>query len=396
MLLPFDDPQTFAPLTGQLDRYAERLDERILPRRWEGTLRRTLEAEAIAASTSMEGVPVTVDDALKILAGDRPDSVSDRDQALVRGYRDAMTYVQRRADDGRLRWNRELVVAVQDRVLAGDYGEGAGRLRTGAAWVRNTMSGDVVFQPPQHEEVPALVDEVCEVISAADWHPAVQAAWVHIALAAVHPFKDGNGRTARVLASLTMYRGDFRHPAFTNLEEWWGKHPADYYAAFACLGSEFERDVDVTSFVMAHLRAQLAQVFSLAMRQRTDGMLWTTLENLLDDRGLPARLANALYDAFYGRSLTSTYYRSLIDASPATARNDLGAATATGLLRATGRTRGRRYLAGPKLVPAVAKTIGVEADLEAVVGELVRRATSGVDWAAPESVVEQQQLPGVG
>ena len=83
MLLPFDDGQ--AASTYALNAWAERLDERILPRRWSGRLRRALEAEATAASTRMEGVPVTVDDTLRILAGDPPDHVSDADRALVRG-----------------------------------------------------------------------------------------------------------------------------------------------------------------------------------------------------------------------------------------------------------------------------------------------------------------------
>lgn len=38
-------------------------------------------------------------------------------------------------------------------------------------------------------------------------HPVVQAAYVHHALAAVHPFAEGNGRVARALASVFLYRG---------------------------------------------------------------------------------------------------------------------------------------------------------------------------------------------
>jgi Fic family protein len=216
MLLGFDE-RSMSPFTRDLDTWAKQLDERILPRRWFGRLRRALEAEAVAASTSMEGVPVTVDDTLRILAGDPPENVSLSDQALVRGYRDAITYVQRRADDGQLRWNRELVVAVQDRVLAGSFADGAGGLRDRAAWVTRSLTGAVVFQPPDHAQVPELVDELCSTMEDATWHPAIAAAWVHVALAAAHPFRDGNGRTARVLSSLAMYRGGFRHPAFTRL-----------------------------------------------------------------------------------------------------------------------------------------------------------------------------------
>jgi Fic family protein len=395
MLLPFDS-RDLERWTDELDAWAQRLDERVLPRRWAGRLRRALEAEAVAASTSMEGVPVTVDDTLRILAGDPPEHVSQKDQALVRGYREAMTYVQRRADDGRLQWNRELVVAVQDRVLAGDFGAGAGRLREGAAWVRNSQSGDVVFEPPDGGRVPALVDELCRTIEAADWHPAIAAAWAHVAVAAIHPFKDGNGRTARVLASLAMYRGGFKHPAFTNLEEYWGRHPASYYEAFSVLGAAFEPAADVTRFVISHLIAQVAQVLELAVRQSTEGMLWTTLENLLEDRGLPPRLANALYDSFFLRPVTSAYYGDLIDASQGTARNDLQAASAAGLLDAVGRTRGRRYVRGPALLQSVASSLGIDDfDFERIVQELVRRANALTEFPLAQRAT-QEQLPGFG
>lgn len=342
---------------------------------------------------------MTVADTLRILAGDPPEDVAVGDQALVRGYHDAMRFVQRRADDGLLEWNRELVVGVQDRVLAGEFGAGAGRLRTGTAWVRNERTGKVVFEPPQHEEVPALIDEMCANVRDSGWHPAVAAAWTHVALAAIHPFKDGNGRTARVLASLAMYRGGFRHPAFTNLEEWWGAHPQSYYEAFEGLGGAFQRQADVTSFLVVHLQAQVSQVLALALRQRTEGRLWTTLENLLEDTNLPIRLANALYDSFFGRDITSGYYRDLIDASQATARNDLLAASAAGLLRAEGKTRGRRYVPGSRLLPAVAGYLGeVEPDSGAVIDELVRRTADSMDWFEPKGTVHpaaQESLPGL-
>lgn len=184
----------------------------------------------------------------------------------------------------------------------------------------NEATGAVVFEPPPHDDVPGLADELCDALEQSAWHPAVAAAWLHVAIAAVHPFRDGNGRTARVLASLAMYRGGFRHAAFTSLEEWWGRHAQSYYDAFTCLGRSFDRDTDVTAFVRTHVDAQLQQVRVLGLRQRTEGELYTTLENLLDDLSLPERLANALYDSFFGRDVTTAYYKDLIDLSQATAR----------------------------------------------------------------------------
>ena len=359
MLLPFDIDHAEAWL-AELNGWRERVDrKRPMTRRWASRLRRDLEAEAVAASTRLEGIPVTVEDVRQILAGETPKTVSPADLQLVWGYQDAMTYVLRRADDPNFEWNRELLVGIQDRALAGRDEDGAGRLRTGSTRIADRETGTTIFQPPPYESVPELVDELCETFRSTHWHPAIGAAWFHVGFAAIHPFRDGNGRTARVLSSLAMFRGGFRTPTFTSLEEWWGRHPDDYYRAFACLGPEFDRRTDVTPFISAHLGAQLSQVRSLDLRERTQRGLWIMLENILVDRNLQERIANALWDAFFGRSVTAGYYRGMTEVSAGTATADLRAATAAGLLVAVGETRARRYVAGSKLYRVLASELGL-------------------------------------
>src|SRR2546423_2230159 len=121
--LPFD-PGAVAAAAVELDEWRARLDIKgPFLRIWQGRLRRDLEAQAVAASTSMEGVPVTVDEVRRILAGEHPPEVSAADRGLVEGYRDAMGFVLRRADDGAFRWDRELLVGLHDRILAGNWGQ---------------------------------------------------------------------------------------------------------------------------------------------------------------------------------------------------------------------------------------------------------------------------------
>lgn len=386
-MLPFSATQ-LGDLCDELDHWRERLDHRgPLPRTWAGRLRRELEAEAIAASTSMEGVPVTVDEVRRILAGAPSPEVSTENRGLVEGYRDAMSFILRRADDPAFRWSRELLVAVHDRVLGGRYSEGAGRLRTERpAYLVGRLTGEPVFLPPAGEDVPALVDEACRLMEERPRHPALASAWIHVAAAAIHPFRDGNGRAARVLASLAMYRGGFKRPEFTSLEEWWGRHRADYYGAFACLGNEFDSRVDVTPFVRAHLEAQLHQVRALDVREQVEGRVWTALEQIAEDRGLHPRVANALWDAFFGRDVTAGYFRSLADVSPATATKDLAAAVTAQFLRAEGRRRGRRYLAAERLYAEAGRVLLMDvtgppdAARAEIVAEIGRRVT---ERAAP-------------
>lgn len=359
-LLPYDS-EPLKSLCEELDHSRVQLDYRgPLPRAWAGRLRRELEAEAVAASTSMEGVPVTVDEVRRILAGESPHDVRPEDQALVEGYRLAMEFVLRRADDAAFRWTRELIVGLHDRILAGRYDEGAGRLRTDKpAFIVNRKTREQIFLPPAGELVPALVDKVCSRMEGHP-HPAIASGWIHIAMAAVHPFRDGNGRAARVCASLAMYRGEFKRPEFTSLEEWWGRRLDDYYAAFKCLGAEFDPSSNVTPFLQAHLEAQLHQVRSLDNREKVERQIWISLEETAEDASLDRRVANALWDAFFGRDVTAGYYRSLTDVSPATATKDLAAAVSGGLLEAEGRRRGRRYLPTGHLYELVGVALHME------------------------------------
>ncbi len=213
-------------------------------------------------------------------------------------------------------------------------------------------------------------------------HPAMAAGWIHVSVAAIHPFKDGNGRSARVLASLAMYRGGFNLPEFTSLEEWWGRHLSEYYSAFSFLGESFDPSADVTPFLQAHMEAQLHQVRALDLRERVERRIWTAIEETVISVGLEPRVTNAAWDAFFGRDVTPRYYRPLADVSVATATNDLAAAVAAGLLRPVGKGRSRSYRAGDALYPRIGSALSVEVGdsgdtgRQIIVAELTRRTAA--------------------
>ena len=156
---------------------------------------------------------------------------------------------------------------------------------------------------------------------------------------------------------------------------------AEYYAAFNCLGQEFSSEVDVTPFLSTHIEAQLHQVRALDLRENIQRQIWTALEHLTEETNLHPRVANALWDAFFGRTVTAGYYRSLADVSPATATKDLAATVSSGLLMAQGRRRGRRYGATEQLFEAVGGILSIEVTgpptvaRDRITSELSRRVT---------------------
>ena len=380
-LLPFAPDADMLSVAGDLDALSAQLDARG-PRviGWEGQLRRDLQTLAVHASVAMEGVPVTVEEVRRILAGDRPHSVTAEAAEFVEGYRDAMVYVQTRADDPVFEWSPELLKAIHHNVMAGRRDLGAGRYGA-ARTLRNDATGDLVYTPPQ-EGVDKWVELMCERMKAWDRmdappHIALRAAWLHVAFAAIHPFKDGNGRTARILASLAMYRYGFRRPEFCSLEEWWGRHKESYYDAFRCLGHEFDPSIDVTSFIRTHLEAQRSQARALALREETNRQLWIALGRVCAGAGIPDRAAFALWDAYNGRDITRPYYRAITDISDASATQDFSALRAAGLLTPEGRTRGRKYVVGSRLFESIASELAItdpkDADRDVIIQELTRR-----------------------
>jgi Fic family protein len=274
-----------------------------------------------------------------------------------------MAFVLRRADAASFTWHSELIIAIHDRAMGGDFAKGAGDFRPGQVYVGSKERG-LVFVPPLPEQLPALVDELASWLGDVAVRGVlvpVRAALAHVRLAGIHPFSDGNGRVARISASLVMYRGGYRSPEFTSLEEWWGAHLDDYYDAFVCLGDHWDADADVTPFVQAHVRAQVTQVEALSLRHATQRAIWTALEDTVtEDLAGPPRWADALFDAFFGRSVSNRYYRALADVGAPTAASDLRRLKSAGLLQVVGAGSSTMYVGTPHLVGIVAAAAGLD------------------------------------
>ncbi|MDZ4168153.1 MAG: Fic family protein [Coriobacteriia bacterium] len=373
-------------LVARLEALRLRLDAgATLSRRWAGRLRREMEVNAIAASTSLEGVRVTPDDVRRILAADRPARVTEADAALVAGYRDAMTYALRRADDPDFVWHPEVVRAIHDRVLAGSHALGAGRYRERPVFVVDSASGAVRFTPPDPELVGALLAEATTDLEDTPLPTPVLAALAHVTVAAIHPFADGNGRTARIVASLVMLRGGYRRPEFTSLEEWWGTHAHDYYAAFTALGTQWDAAANVTGFVQAHLSAHVAQVETYELEHAVQSDIWVGLENLAQGLG-DLRGVEALYDAFLGRAVTNRYYREIAAVSSVTAASDLARLAASGLLDVRGAGSSTQFVASGGLFERLAEELGLaeQIDSSLPLDERRRALIAALRWRVQE------------
>ncbi len=360
---------------------------------WQGRLRRELEAKAVTGSTSIEGVPVTVAEVVHILAGESPRSVKPRDAELVRGYREAMRHAFARADSADFAWNAELLLALHGMVMAPTRDVWPGRFREAPIFVANNRTGELVYEAPSAERIPRLIGRLCDEAMTIEESAPVVAALVHAEIARIHPFRDGNGRVARIAASLAMYRGGYCATEFTTLEEWWGSHIDEYFSTLAALGPVYDLSADLTPFVAMHVRAQRVQIEARALSNEVEREVWTALANIAEaDLAMPSRAADVLYDAFFGRKVTNRYYRRIGDVSPATAANDLGRMQSAGLLAARGAGPARTYAGTPQLLARVAEEAGIGESLRLESGGPLEAQRTVILQGLTDRVQERDRL----
>lgn len=322
-------------------------------KRWTGLLRRTLQARAIRGSNSIEGYLVSLDDAVAAVDEEEPLSADERTWAEIRGYQDAMTYVQQLGGDPHFAYEEALVRSLHFMLLRHDLVlKSAGLYRAGPIYVRNDATGEAVYEGPDAEVVPGLVADLMVWLQdgSADCPLYVRAAMAHLNLVMIHPFRDGNGRMARALQTLVLAREGVLAPAFSSIEEYLGRHTEAYYEVLAHTGrGGWHPENDTTEWIRFTLRAHHIQAQTVARRVVESAAVYEEVAELAGYHRLPERATIALFDAAQGLRVRRTAYERAAEVERGTAGRDLRMMTAAGLLLPQGETKGRYYVGAPVL-----------------------------------------------
>lgn len=177
------------------------------PRRREGGLRRSALARNIRGSNSIEGYEVAEDDAAAAIDGDEPFSADEKTFLEIQGYRQALGYVLAMSEADYATFDTAELRAMHYMMLSHDLGKSPGRYRKGPIYVHDERTDQVVYEGPDHADVPSLMEALAASLHVGlNSDPIVQPAMAHLNLVMIHPFRDGNGRMARALATLVLTR----------------------------------------------------------------------------------------------------------------------------------------------------------------------------------------------
>lgn len=194
-------------------------------------LRKNSKKKSSYASNKIEGNPLSEKQADEVIDADERKHFLKPEQE-VRNYFLALTFLEHQAKK-KEPFSKDLILAVQAYVEKGASKEKIGlrgAMPPGVLFaVYDSQSGTPDYIPPEYSEIPALLDELVDYVNTTDDHPLIIAAVVHYQLVTIHPFEDGNGRTARLLSGYILDINGYGFNGIGSLEEYFAYDVDEYY-----------------------------------------------------------------------------------------------------------------------------------------------------------------------
>lgn len=228
---------------------------------WEAKFRDEAKVRTVFHGTHIEGNDLTREQAEKVIrlqqatdteaVKEQSDIVArDRDIQEVLNYRSVMEWIDQWQDfiGTDVIYSEDILQTLHSlttqKMLPDDQ---VGKYRQQQVVVRSVQTGQVAFRPPVAVEVPYLIEEFFEWLNSEEGrklHPIFRAAITHYELVRIHPFTEGNGRTARALATLVLYAEGYDFKRFFSLEHYFDSNVEDYYQAI--LSVQQDESLDMT------------------------------------------------------------------------------------------------------------------------------------------------------
>lgn len=275
----------------------EVIDNAPLVPAWEKKFREEAMVRTVHYGTHLEGNELSFSEAEKVLEGQKI-VAKDRDIQEVINYRKVIKYLDElvpneepatpasaKATAGRQKAQKEAESIEKPyteamlkkihfltcyRIIPKDQ---AGKFRQTQVVLRNSQTGEVAFKPPPSAQVPALVSDFLGWLnseSGKSIHPVMRAGITHYALAAIHPFVEGNGRTARAFATLILFSEGYDIKKFFSLEEYFDKDAPSYYSALMQVSNQSENlsQRDLTPWIEYFAKALALELTRIKERVR--------------------------------------------------------------------------------------------------------------------------------
>jgi Fic family protein len=286
---------------------------------WEKELQREALIKQTHHTTSIEGNQLTLEEVSLLIEG-KDILAGEKDKKEVQNYVDVLGYIDSLEESNAIA--EEIFLEIH-RLTVNDIlpAASAGNYRKVRVVVGNPKTGKITYSPPGPEEVPFLTRSLLEWLNSAealDLMPAVQAGIAHYEIARIHPFLDGNGRTARALSTLILTKRGFNTKKFFALEEYYNEDRQAYYSALADADEKGELTGWLEYFLFG-ITVETSRVENTVKKLSSD----RSMKEKFGQIGLSNRQIRAVGYLKEKGQITNKEYQELCEVSASTAKRDL-------------------------------------------------------------------------
>lgn len=196
------------------------------------SLRETARLTTTHYSTMIEGNRLSIDQIKEVLEFKGHFPGKERDEKEVKGYYAALSYAEKASLKP---LTEKIIQTIHALVIAGGKKSTTPTpYRDGQNSIRDGRTGALVYLPPESHDVPGLMKAMVNWINTSTFLPfPIVAAIAHYQFATIHPYYDGNGRTARLLTTLLLHKKGYDLKGIYSLEEYYARNLNGYYKAIS-------------------------------------------------------------------------------------------------------------------------------------------------------------------
>lgn len=267
-----------------------------------------------------------------------------RDVQEVINYREAIEYMDKLILRETKGLNEEIIGEMNRIITNKIVPEGSGgKYREVGAFSRNSLTWEKSLQWPDPKEVPWLMGQLVNWLKseeAKNLHPVIRAGILHTWFVLIHPFEEGNGRTARGLSTLSLFLDGYNVKDLFSLEEFYDHDAAQYYAG---IKSVLDSSGDYTlwlSYFSQGLKGEYNRVKERVIRLSKE----FRMKKQVGQIAISERQEKIIeYLQNYARLINNDFERIFPDISEDTVLRELSDLIKKGVIVKRGKTKAARY-----------------------------------------------------
>lgn len=261
------------------------------------------------ASTSIEGNPLPLTD-VKRLIKLNPKNLRDTEKEVL-NYNNILKKINKEIIKDKISFSLNLILKIHSGVtkdLLPEYEVGAIRKRP--VFINNPFLRKTVYWPPNQEDVSSLMNELVRFIKneGNNIDPIILAGIFHKQFILIHPFMDGNGRTARLVTKVLLAKMGLNTFNLFSFENYYNQNVSKYFEFVGELGDYYEsvNNVDFTNWLEYFTGGIIDELLRvkriLNLMEGRTGSVFNHDQKILDFIGRNGQIKNSDYAKLVKRS----------------------------------------------------------------------------------------------